>query len=238
MRLDMAAGKVWLQSWEALGGTPEEQGRLLVDRLLWSMNPKLRTRVAHLVDGKAANQRSAYYDLVKFAVKKEAEINFDEAKKSRDLTSNRKAMTHFRFNSKKSMLPATSAVWMVAPAPEKGSGEGEATPLLSEESDSGKSYEATQDGGTQGNVEIAVRVAQASETFTSWCFRCNKVGHWFHDEECEMYDPEFLSTSQGPAKTSKGGQTPRMKGPTKTTGTKATHLEPLPSNWMKGRKSK
>ena len=34
VRLDMAAGKVRLQSWEALGGTPEEQERLLVDCLL------------------------------------------------------------------------------------------------------------------------------------------------------------------------------------------------------------
>ena len=77
------------------------------------------------------------------------------------------------------MLPATPAVRMVAPALEEGSGEGEATPLLSEESDSGKSYEATQDDATisQGDVEIAVRVAQAS-----------------------------VNTSRGPAKTSKGGQ--------------------------------
>ena len=37
----MAAGKVQLQSQEALGGTSEEQERLLVDCLLWSMNPKL-----------------------------------------------------------------------------------------------------------------------------------------------------------------------------------------------------
>ena len=41
VRLDMAAGKVQLQSREVLGGTPEEQGRLLVDHLLLSMNPKL-----------------------------------------------------------------------------------------------------------------------------------------------------------------------------------------------------
>ena len=86
---------------------------------------------------------------------------------------------HFCFNSKKSTLPATPAVWTVSPAPEKGSGKGEATPLLSEESDSGESYKSTQDDITvlQSNVEIAVRVAQASETFTGRCFRCNKVGH-------------------------------------------------------------
>ena len=112
------------------------------------MNPKLRARVAHLVDGKAANQRPAYYDLIKFAVEKEAEINFDEAKKTRDSTFKPKAMRHFSFNSKKSTLPATPAVLMVAPAPEEGSGEGEATPLLSKESDSGKSYKATQEDAT------------------------------------------------------------------------------------------
>ena len=123
--------------------------------------------MAHLVDGKATNWRPAYYDLIKFAVEKEAETNFDKAKKTRDSTSKPKAMMHFCFNSKKSMLPTTPAVRMVAPAPEEGSGEGEATPLSSEESDSGESYEAIQDDTTvsQGDVEIAVRVAQASETF-------------------------------------------------------------------------
>ena len=214
VRLDMAAGKVQLQSREALEGTPQEQGRLLINCLLRSMNPKLQARVAHLVDGKAVNQRPAYYDLIKFAVEKEAEINFDEAKKTRDSTSKPKAMMHFLFNSKKSMLPITPAVQMVAPAPQEGSGEGEATPLPSEESDSCESYEATQDDTTlsQGNVEIAVRVLQASETFTGQCFRCNKVRHRFRDEECEMYDPEFLNTSQGPARTSKSRQAPRAKG--------------------------
>ena len=135
------------------------------------MNPKLQAMVAHLVDGKATNQRPAYYDLVKFAVKKDARINFDEAKKTRDSTLKPKAMMHFCFNSKKSTLLATPAVWMVAQAPEEGSGEGEATPLLSEESDSGKSYKATQDDATvsQGDVEIAVRVAQASKTFIGQC---------------------------------------------------------------------
>ena len=179
--------------------------------------------MTHVVDGKATCQRPVYYDLVKFAVEKEVEINFDEAKKTRDLTLKPKVTTHFHFSNKKSMLPATPAVQMVAMAPEEGSGEGEVTPLLSEDSDSGKSYEATQEDTTlsQGDVEIAVRVA--SEAFTGRCFRCNKVGHRFHDKECEMYDPGFLNTSWGPAKTSKGRQTPRAKGPPKTMRMKATH---------------
>ena len=82
VRLNITAGKVQLQSREALGGTPDEQERLLVNHLLQSMNPKLQARVAHVVDGKATGQRPAYYVLVKFAV----EINFDEAKKTRDLS--------------------------------------------------------------------------------------------------------------------------------------------------------
>ena len=70
VRLDMAAGKVQLQSQEAQGGTPDEQERLLVNHLLQSMKPKLQARVAHVVDGKAAGQKPAYYDLVKLTVKK------------------------------------------------------------------------------------------------------------------------------------------------------------------------
>ena len=189
------------------------------------MNPELQARVAHVVDGKAAGQRPAYYGLIKFTVKKEVKINFGEAKKTRDSTSKPKTTIHFHFSNKKSMLPTTLAVWMVAPAPEEGSGEGEATPLPSEESYSGKSYEATQKKTTvsMGDIEIAVRVAQASEAFTGRCFRCNKVRHRFHNEECKMYDPKFLYASQGLAKTSKGRQAPGVKGQSKSMGMKATH---------------
>ena len=45
------------------------------------MNPKLWARVAHVVDGKDPHDRPSYYKLVKFAIQREAEINFDEAKK-------------------------------------------------------------------------------------------------------------------------------------------------------------
>ena len=105
------------------------------------MDPKLQVRVAHVVDGKATDQRPAYYDLTKFVVQKEAEINFNEVKKTRDSTSKPKATTHFHFNPKKSGLPATPAVQTVAMAPEEGSSEGEATPLPSEEINSSESYE-------------------------------------------------------------------------------------------------
>ena len=140
--------------------------------------------------------------------------------KTRYLTSKLKATTHFHFNHKKLGLPATPAVQMVAPAPEEESGEGGATPPLSEESDNGESYKAVQEDTaiSQGDVKIAVQVAQASEAVTSQCFRCNKVGHQFHDEKCEMFNPEFLNTSQGPAKTLLGA-----KGQSKSMGAKVTH---------------
>ena len=41
IRLDLATGKVRLQSMEALGSTKEERGRLLIDCLLRSMKPKI-----------------------------------------------------------------------------------------------------------------------------------------------------------------------------------------------------
>ena len=81
VRLDLAAGKVQLQSHETLGSTEAERSKLLVDHLLQSMNPKLQTRVAHAVNGKDPCDRPSYYKLVKFAIQKEAEINFNEAKK-------------------------------------------------------------------------------------------------------------------------------------------------------------
>ena len=87
-------------------------------------------------------------DLVKFTVEKEAEINFDEAKKTRDLTLKPKATTHFHFSNKKSTLLTTPAVRMVALAPEVGLGEGEVTLLPSEDSDSGELYQATWEDTT------------------------------------------------------------------------------------------
>ena len=54
-------------------------------------------------------------------------------------------MTYFCFDHKKLSLPANPAVQMVAPVPEEGTGEEEATPQPSGDSDSGKSYEAQQD---------------------------------------------------------------------------------------------
>ena len=96
--------------------------------------------------------------MVKFAIQKEAEISFDELKRAKDSTTMPKATSHFRFNCKKSGLPATPAVQMVALVPEGETSTEENTPLPSEESDSGESYEATQEDTPvfEGDVEIAV----------------------------------------------------------------------------------
>ena len=82
---------------------------------------------------------------------------------------------------------------MVAPAPEEEVTIEETMPQPSEDSDSGESYEVQPDdmSVSTGDIEIAVRVARASEAFSGRCFRCNKVRHRFHDEECKMYYPDF-----------------------------------------------
>ena len=106
MHLNLASGKVRLQSREALGNNEEERRRLLIDHLLWSMNPKLRGQVAHMVDRKAVHEMPDYWQLVKFSVEKEAEINFDEAKK----VLKPKNIMHFQFDQKKSNLSVNPTV--------------------------------------------------------------------------------------------------------------------------------
>ena len=98
-----------MQSREALGSSEEEWGRLLIDHLLRSMNPKLRGHVAHMVSGKAIQDRLDYWQLIKFAVEKEAEINFNDAKK----ISKPNATTHFKFDRKKTSLLVNPTVRMV-----------------------------------------------------------------------------------------------------------------------------
>ena len=145
------------------------------------MNPKLQARVAHVVNGKDPQHRPSYYKLVTFAFQKEAEINFDEAKKMQDSNSKPKATTHICYECRKSTLPTTPAVHMVTPAPE----EEEVTPQPSEDSDSAKSYEASlEDSGvTAGDIEVAIQVVHTAEMLFGQCFRCNTVGHQFSNEE-------------------------------------------------------
>ena len=93
---------------------------------------------------------------------------------------------------------------MVAPVPEEEVAVEEMMPQPSEDSNSGESYEAQPNDMpvSTGDIKIAIRVACTSEAFLGRCFRYDKVRHCFHDEECKMYDPDFLDSGQGPAKTS------------------------------------
>ena len=82
---------------------------------------------------------------------------------------------------------------MVAPAPEEEVAIEETMPQPSEDSNSGESYEAQPDdiSVSTGDIEIAIRVAHASEAFLRRCFRCNKVGHHFHDESAKCMTLTF-----------------------------------------------
>ena len=71
-----------------------------------------------------------------------------------------------------------------------------------------------------GDIEIAVKVAYASEAFSGRCFRCNEVRHHFHDEVCEMYNRDCLNSRWEPVKTSLNRQVPRAKNTCKLTGAK------------------
>ena len=179
------AGKVCLQSREALVSSEEDRGRLLINCLLRSMNPKLRGCVAHMVDVKAIQDRPNYWQLVKFTVEKEAKINFDDAKK----ISKPKATTHFKFDHKKTKLKSHCADGGNGTRRGSGSCRHYAPPDRGQR----QSYEASPDDTpvSAGDVEVAVRVAHASEAFSGRCFHCNKVWHCFRDEECEMYNPDF-----------------------------------------------
>ena len=113
---------------------------------------------------------------------------------------------------------------MVAAAPEEDLGPEDATPPQTEDSDRGESYEASLDDASvsTGDIEVAVRVAHASKAFSGKCFHCGKVGHRFRDEECEMYDPDFLNSKGGPAKTNQNWQVPRARKTCKLVGAKVS----------------
>ena len=135
------------------------------------MNPKLWARVAHAVNGKDPHDRPSYYKLVKFAIQKEAEINFNEAKKMQDSSSNPKATTHFHYECRKSTLPTTPAVHMVTLAPEEKDIEEGVTPQPSEDSDSGESYEASLEVSQESQMEI---LRWLSELYTQ--LKCSLAG--------------------------------------------------------------
>ena len=131
---------------------------------------------------------------------------------------------HFKFSWRKANLPVNPTIWMVAPASEEEVVAEEITPQPTEDSNSKESYKASPDDApvSTGDIEVAVRVPHASEAFSGRCFWCNKVGHCFRDEECEMYNPDFLNLRGAPAKTSLNWQFPGVRKACKPAGTKVS----------------
>ena len=92
------------------------------------------------------------------------------------------------------------SVRKVAPAPEEDDCLPPAEQSGQEDSDSGKSYVATEetsistveDGVSEGDLKAVFRMAQVTEDMTGRCFRCGKEGHQFMDPESPMYDANDL----------------------------------------------
>ena len=100
-------------------------------------------------------------------VEKEAEINFDEAKKVLRL----KATMHFKFDQKKANLPVNPTVQMVALVPEEEVIVEETTPKPTEDSDMVSPMKHSQTiRQSQQEIKITNRVACTSEAFSGRCF--------------------------------------------------------------------
>ena len=107
---------------------------------------------------------------------------------------------------------------MVAPVPEE---EEFSTPTEQsgrEDSDSSKSYAVSEelaistveDGVSEGDMEVLLRVATVTEDMTGKCFHCGKEGHRWRDPECPMYDPNhFLNQQGGSVGSRRTGQVPK-----------------------------
>ena len=111
---------------------------------------------------------------------------------------------HFHFNNKKPLLPATPAVWMLAPAPEEESGEGEATPF--------QVKRATVVSHMRLHRMIQPSLKVTERLLSEWHrplrdLQVNVSDAIRSDIDSAMRNtnnPKFLNTSQGPAKTSNG----------------------------------
>ena len=94
---------------------------------------------------------------------------------------------------------------MVAPAPEEDDYLPSAEQLGREDSDSGESYavndepaiSTVEDGVSEVDLEVILRVACITEDMTGKCFHCGEEGHQWRDPECPMYDPNHFLNQQG-----------------------------------------
>ena len=97
---------------------------------------------------------------------------------------------HIHYGNRRSNLPSTPTVRIVAPATDEGPQlpPKEISPNPSEDSDRGASYEVTVENSpsiSQDEVKVAIQVASTTEAFTGCCFNCNKVRHHYQDIICK-----------------------------------------------------
>ena len=106
---------------------------------------------------------------------------------------------------------------MVAPAPEEDNHPNPAEQSSREDSDSGESYAAikeqsistVEDGVSEVNLEVVLRVACVTEDMMGKCFHCGQGGHCWRDSECPLYDSnQFLNWQGEPANSRKAEQVP------------------------------
>ena len=94
---------------------------------------------------------------------------------------------------------------MVAPAPEEDDHPNPAEQSSREDSDSGESYAAikgqpistVEDGVSEVNLEVVLRVAHVTEDMMDKCFHCGQGGHCWRDPECPLYDSNHFLNWQG-----------------------------------------
>ena len=106
---------------------------------------------------------------------------------------------------------------MVAPASEEDDYFPSGGQLGREDSNSGESYAANnepaistvEDGVSEVDLEVILRVTHITEDMTGKCFHCGQEGHQWRDPECPMYDPNhFLNQQGGSVGSKRTGQVP------------------------------
>ena len=94
---------------------------------------------------------------------------------------------------------------MMVPAPQEEDYLTSVEQLGREDSDSRELYTVNnepaistmEDGVSEVDLEVILRVTRITENMTGKCFRCGQEGHQWRDPVCPMYDPNHFLNGQG-----------------------------------------
>ena len=141
-------------------------------------------RIAHQIDGVPANRLPGYYGLVEFAVEKEKEILAvrQQCKESTHQTSRGTSIFQKPNWTAQKQTPSAR---MVVPVPEEEDYLPSVGQLGREDSDSRESYavndepaiSTVEDGVSEVDLEVVLRVTHVTEDMTGKCFHCGQEGH-------------------------------------------------------------